>query len=147
MLVLTTVKNVFSYVNFIWISVKNWCDEGILKRRLKERVVPELARIRWLLVFNSIHTATFFCSFRLALIHARFHDTFTFAPRSLTTWDRLRGWGESIFLPHARPRIFLDWADLPYASRLEWRKEGMEKTQKRLDYIHVVYIYKAPQAL
>lgn len=86
-------------------------------------------------------------SFRLALIHARFQDTFTFAPRSSTTRDRPRGpAGENRSFFPTRDRGS-SWIERTYLTLPGWNggKKGW-KRHKRLDYIHIVYIYKALQS-
>jgi len=85
-------------------------------------------------LLNTIHrnTVPLSSSFGLALTHARFQtDTFT-------RHDHRRleiGRGELIFFPRARLRIFLDRADLPYASRLECQGKKSRVWGKTKDLI------------
>lgn len=108
--------------------------ENILKIRETHAFLPN-----WLIfLLNTIHrnTVPLSWSFRLALTHARFQtDIFT---RHDHRWLEI-GREELIFLPRARPRIFLDRADLPYASRLECQGKKSRVWGKTKDLIiHVM---------
>lgn len=134
-------------------------------RRRGNGGVPELARVYYIL------PTTFLIRFSFAHLSARraylslshtpditsghfsFSSLFFFflyvrADHDHRRLEIGRGQGENrSVLPRARPRIFLDRADLPYASRLERGKEvgTSGKTQKRFD--RVLHTSKAPQAL
>lgn len=112
------------------------CRE-MLERRSEDIAFGSRAGSYILSPLRTRYTVTpclFSCSFD-SLSHARVRERSRLSRSRVaiitTARDRPRGRAELGLSSNARPRIFLDRADLPYASRLEWGKEvGMGETQK-----------------